>query len=211
MPDDSVLDAPAITATGQGTRRRGGGGGSSTPEGAGGRAGSPAGDDFDRLAAMLEKIRDMLYAIIFCDYPIVPDEIGMGLRDVWVQVDSLFQVPIDGLRNEVRPEEWLVLLSRAGLTGQMLRMKETSLDYCLQQSATAVEQYKERRKAKEKKPSRLIRILRRFSPFFEVANSIMGSIPEVIFPGKEAVKEVKEHTHAAVSAAEVGLEEGEEG
>ena len=210
MPDDSVLDAPTIT-TGGTTRRRGGGGGSSTPEGARGGAGAPAGDDFDRLAAMLEKIRDMLYAIIFCDYPIVPNEIGNLLRDVWQEVDGLFQVPIDGLRSDVRPEEWLVLLSRAGLTGQMLRMKETSLNYCLQQSATAVEQYKEKRRAKEKKPGVIKKILRRFSPFFEVANSIIGSIPEIIFPGKDAVKEAKEHTHAAVTAAEVGLEEEEEG
>lgn len=160
---------------------------------------------------MLGKIRDMLYSIIFCDYPIVADELGMGLRDIWLQVDRLFQVPIDGLRNDVRPEEWLALLSRAGLTGQMLSMKETSLDYCLRLSTEAVEEYKEKRRAKEKKPGVIKRILRRLSPGFEVANSIIGSIPEIIFPGKDAVKEAKEHTHAAVSAAEAALDEEEEG
>jgi hypothetical protein len=108
---------------------------------------------------------------------------------------------IEGLRSDVRPPEWSVLLENAGLTGTMLRMKETSLNFYLDHVAVEVQDYSQ---AKIPKRKRIVRkILAWLSPSFEVINSVIGSIPEAVFPGKEIVKEVKEHIAAGCEAVEL--------
>ena|SRR6266850_4818038 len=202
MPDESVLDRPTVVTGGGGrsTRR---GGGSLGPEGAG-SAGTPAGDEFDRLAAMLESIRDILSKLIHLKPPLFPDQLQPRFREVWPETERHLKEAIDGLRSDARPPTWSDLLKNAGLTGSMLQMKETSLNFYLNQVATEVQDYPRviipRRK-------RIVRkLLGWLVPSFEVINSVIGSIPAAVFPGKEIVKEVKEHMAAGCEAVKLTQE-----
>src|SRR6267142_4751290 len=191
MPDESVLDRPTVVTGGGGraTRR---GGGSLGPEGAGGS--SPAGDEFDRLAAMLESIRDILSKLIHLEPPLFPEQLQPGFKEVWPETERHLKEAIDGLRSDARPPNWSDLLKNAGLIGSMLQMKETSLNFYLNRVATEVQDYPQ---ANIGKPKRIVRkLLAWLVPSFEVINSVIGSIPAAVFPGKEIVKEVKEHMAA---------------
>jgi len=195
MPGEGVLERPPVVT---------GGGGRLGRERTGG-PGSPAGDEFDRLAAMLESIRDLLSRLIYLEPPLFPQQLQSGFRDVWPETERLLNEAINGLRSDVRPPEWSRLLEDAGLTGSMLRMKETSLNFYLDKVVKEVQAYPRANTPKRKG------IVRRFLdwlvPSFEVTNSVIGSIPAAVFPGKEIVKEVKEHVAAGCEAAKLMQEE----
>jgi hypothetical protein len=94
-------------------------------------------------------------------------------------------------------------LKRAGLTGAMLHMKEVSLYYHLDPLGEAMRNYSSPTAPILSIPEDegLVRRLPFYiKPGSKVMNSILESVPAVVMPGKEIVKEVKEHVEAGYEA-----------
>jgi hypothetical protein len=97
-------------------------------------------------------------------------------------------------------------LERAGLTGPMLRMKETSLNFYLDPIDRIVDQPLT---GKESLGQKVVnKLLTWTKPAFKVINSILGSLLKA-FPGMEVVKELKEHVEASYEVAGALEEERE--
>jgi hypothetical protein len=97
-------------------------------------------------------------------------------------------------------------LERAGLTGPMLRMKETSLNFYLDPIDRIVDQPLI---GKESLGQKVVnKLLTWTKPAFKVMNSILGSLLKA-FPGMEVVKELKEHVEASYEVAGALEEERE--
>jgi hypothetical protein len=202
MPDETVIDRPPVGVGGGGTTRRGGG--RLGTQGADAPPGTPAGDDFDRLAGMLEGIRDVLNSLIHLNPPIFPEPLQPRFVEVWPETENHFDNAIRGLRADTRPPEWRDLLENAGLTGTMLRMKETSLNYYLDKVNDGVRAYSKTPKLPKPKRHRILKkVLGWFGPTSTAANSVISSVPEVVFPAKDVVREVKEHVEAGVEAGKL--------
>ena len=89
-------------------------------------------------------------------------------------------------------------MQRAGLSGDMLRMKEASLNFYLNPVDEIVT---EPLTQKESIGERAIaKLLTWTKPAFKVMNSILGSLLKA-FPGMEVVKELKEHVEAGYEIA----------
>jgi len=209
MTDETnTLDRPADVAGGGGRSNRRGGG-SFSFEGGGSRSGAPAGDEFDRLAAMLERIGKTLRNLIHLEPPLLPEPLHSQFADVWPETQRHLNLVTGTLRGELpRNDKLHRKLKDAGLTGSMLRMKETSLFFYLDQVDEAVQNYS----PKERPILTLVedegivrRLLFLLKPSFKIMNSIMGSLTKA-FPGIEIVKEVKEHVEAGYEAVERGRE-----
>ena len=106
-------------------------------------------------------------------------------------------------------------LERAGLTGAMLRMKEASLYYCLNRIDGMVEAYQQKFSQYDRPiltyPERK-GVVRRFFGWVKASlptiNSVLGSLPDVL-PGKEILKEFKEHLESGYAVAEQLAEQEE--
>jgi len=93
----------------------------------------------------------------------------------------------------------------------MLKMKEKSLYYHLDPLDAEITTYQA---ATTTKPILTLpedeglfkRLLFLVKPATKVMNSIVGSIPAAIFPGKEIFKEVKEHVEAGYEAVQLSRE-----
>jgi hypothetical protein len=205
MSESNVLNPPR-TVTG------GGGGGQLGFDRPGGKFDRPPDDDLTRLARMVERISRTLNDLIHLEPKILPELLAAELEAVWPEAQNNFTQIIKILRSElliaVPPVNLVAELERAGLTGPMLRMKGNSLYFFLNQIDASVEAYKGQY-ANYDKPiltypdyKGIVKtLLGWLKPGFKVMNSILGSLPDVL-PGKEIVKELKEH-------AEAGYEVGE--
>jgi hypothetical protein len=209
MADERVLDPPRVATGGGGSTRRGRG--NFGTEGAGGRSGTPAGDDFDHLAAMLERIGRTLKSLIFLEPPLLPEKLRPGFIEVWPETQRHLNLAVGRLRGDLpRRHDTRRRLEAAGLTGSMLQMKETSLYFYLNQIDEGVQAYSQSDRPILTYPQDeglVRRLLFLLKPSFKVMNSIIGSIPAAVFPGKEIVKEVKEHVEAGYEAVELGRAE----
>jgi hypothetical protein len=213
MSESNVINPPKIV-TGRG------GGGSFGREDDRSPTGDPPDDDLSRLGRMVERINKTLDKLIRLEPRLLPEVLAVNLAAVWPEAQNHFTHIVKILRRELLIAVPTVNLGeeleRAGLTGPMLRMKETSLYFYLNQIDGNIEAYQQKYSPSDSPilsyPERkgILRTLFGWlKPGFKVMNSILGSLPDVL-PGKEIVKELKEHVEAGYEVAE-HLGEQEEG
>jgi hypothetical protein len=210
MPSNSSVLDPAPVDTSKETAAGGGSGGDKTggpalgPLGSSDIPGDPPGD-FARLAKMLERIQTTLEGLINLKPPIIPKELQKPLQDNWPVAKGFLSLGIARLQHETKSDlgrylqkEMFLRLATAGLTGDMLKMKEAMLNFSLDRldpqilTPTTKESWPDRQIAK---------IVRWFRPASELMNSILGSLLGHI-PGGEIVKELKEHLNASYEIAD---------
>jgi len=212
MTDETkVLDLPGgvIKQAGHGA----GWGGSHGTQGDDGGEDDPS-NDFDRLARMLARISASLGNLINRDHGVLDPELRTQFVRTWPQAANNLTQAIRRLREEAilaqsssdKPSKLRRQLERAGMTGSMLRMKETSLNFYLDPIDRIVAQPLT---GKESLGEKVVnKLLTWTKPGFKVINSILGSLLKA-FPGLEVVKELKEHVEASYEVAG-GLEEERE-
>jgi hypothetical protein len=213
MANDASVSESSSTVTGRGGRGFARGRGHGTHDD-GGDAGDPSGEDFERLARMLARISVTLGNLISRDHGVLDPELRAQFVRTWPQAANNLTHTIRRLQEESIQARLAVKrksplrnqLGRAGLTGDMLRMKEVSLSFYLNpvdqiitQPLTKTETLGERA---------LSKLLTWTKPAFKVMNSILGSLVKA-FPGMEVVKELKEHVEASYEVAEARQEDRE--
>jgi hypothetical protein len=210
--ETKMLDPP-----GGATKRRGRGagwGGSHGTQGDDGDENDPLSDDFKRLARMLARISASLGKLINNDHGIIDPELRAQFVRTWPQAaNNLAQAIRRLLEESIRvqsaldePRKLRRQLERAGLTGPMLRMKETSLNFYLDPIDRIVDLPLT---GKESLGQKVVNNLLTWTkPAFKVMNSILGSLLKA-FPGMEVVKELKEHVEASYEVAGALEEERE--
>jgi len=156
------------------------------------------GDDFNRIAAMLERIRQTLRQLVFLKPVVLPAELQTRFAETWPVTDKSFTDAIAILNNEERRAELAPRLEQAGLAGDMLKMKETSLEFHVRRAEEAMQAAATQQKAEGGWVRRLVRWIK---PGLKVMNSIMGSLKSVI-PGIDVAKEYKEHVEAGYEVVE---------
>jgi hypothetical protein len=205
MTDETnVLDPPGGV-----TKRRGRGagwGGSHGTQGDDGDEDDPSIDDFKRLARMLSRIRASLGNLINRDIGIIDPELRAHFVRTWPQASDILALAIHRLLEEAirghsasdRPSRLRRQLEKAGLTGSMLRMKETSLNFYVDPIDRI---FAQPLTGKESLGEKVVnKLLTWTKPAFKVMNSILGSLLKA-FPGMEVVKELKEHVEASYEVA----------
>lgn len=206
-----------LEGSGDATTRRGRGagwGGSHGTQGDDGDNNDPLIDDFMRLARMLARISVSLGNLINRDHGIVDPELQAQFVQTWPQASNNLTQAIRQLREEsIRVQSTSKKrntlrrkLEKAGLTGPMLRMKETSLNFYLDPIDRIVSLPLTGKESLGEKA--MNKLLTWTKPAFKVMNSIFGSLLKA-FPGIEIVKELKEHVEASYEVAGA-LEEGRE-
>jgi hypothetical protein len=171
-------------------------GGGQAPPGQGhGQVGGGQEDEFDRVIAMLEKIRNTLEKLVNVTPPVIPQELHSPMRNSWRQVDEGFRIAIATLRDKAKRADLRTKLETAGFTGEMLGMKETSVNYQMARVDKAILTY-------DNKETRLEKFVRWIKPGFKVMNSVLGSLSTI--PGVEVAKEFKEHVESAYEVVETG-------
>ncbi len=209
--ETNVLNPPGVV-TKRGGRGFGWGGIHGT-QGDDGDQGDPS-DDFERLARMLERIGTSLGNLINRDLGVLDSELRAQFVRTWPQAANNLAQAIRRLREEAirvqsapdRPSRLRRQLGSAGLTGSMLRMKETSLNFYLDPIDRIVAQPLTGRESLGEKV--LNKLITWTQPAFKVMNSILGSLLKA-FPGMEVVKEFKEHVEASYEVAGALEEERE--
>lgn len=159
------------------------------------------GDDFDRLAAMLERIRKNLQLLVFLSPRVLPQELQTQFAGTWPITDKCFTDAIALLNDTNKRNNLVPLLEQAGLAGEMLRMKEVSLEYHMRRLEQATQPPK-----KPKSEGWVKKVVRWVKPAFKIMNTIMGSLKSVI-PGIDVAKEYKEHVEAGYEVVETTLDE----
>ena len=218
MPSNTSVLNPANVDTSKETATGGGGGGAKTGDPALGPFGSSdiPGDppeDFARLAKMLVRIQTTLGGFVNLNPPIIPEELRKPLQDNWPVARGFLSLAIARLRHETESDlgrylqkELFLRLATSGLTGEMLKMKETTLYYSLDMLDPQIltpprqESWSDRQ---------IARIVRWFRPASELMNSILGSLLGHI-PGGEVIKELKEHLNASYGIAAALREDREQ-
>jgi hypothetical protein len=150
---------------------------------------------------MLERIRKILKTLAYLQHPKMPRELNSKYTISWPTADSSFESAISTLRDREQRSRLMPLLEAAGLTGTMLEMKETSLNYHLDRIEKEIP-----KSPKEKKKSKWKKFVKWIKPGFTVMNSIMGSLLSSI-PGIECAKEYKEHVEAGYEVVETALDD----
>ncbi|MGH9572453.1 MAG: hypothetical protein ACRD40_02830 [Candidatus Acidiferrales bacterium] len=183
-----VLDRPPTVTGGGGGRRGTRRGGILGMQGQGG-AGGPTDDEIKRLVAMLGRIRDSLNLIVHIEPPAVPAILHEQFNGIWPQVDLNFARAIRYLQRPLNPLIQRELV-RAGLTRDMLVMKQVSLNYHLGNLDAAVAEMPIITAPLSQRVSGLERIVKWFKPSAETMNSVLGSLPKAI-PGVEIRERVQ--------------------
>ena len=103
------------------------------PEGGWDIPGDPPGD-FKILAAMLKRIQKTLGGLVNLTPPIIDPALQKSLSANWPTADRYFELMIGRLALEAETPigkylqtDLYIRLARAGMTGEMLKMKQTSL------------------------------------------------------------------------------------
>jgi hypothetical protein len=205
MSESNVLNPPR-TVTG------GGGGGQFVTDRPGSRSGDPTDDDRLRLARMVERIGFTLERLVHLEPKLVPEPVAVQLSLNWPEAKQKVNEIVGILRGEIPllylPTDLMNDLQRAGLTGPMLRMKETSLYYFLNNIDAHILAYEQKHSAPKgpiltypEKKGVIETLFGWLKPGFKVMNSILGSLPN-IFGAKEIIKEFKDHTEAGYEVGE---------
>lgn len=202
-------DSVVTKSGGRGTGR----GGSHGTQGDDDNTNNPV-NDFERLARMLERIRDTLGILIRDEYEVLNPELRTQFVETWPQARHNLDRVIRRLRKEAAdaqsdsytPSRLQRQLVRAGMIGNMLIMKEKSMNHCLAPTERIVLQpAREKRNLLQRIKGKLSTVAK---PAFKVMNSIFGSLLKA-FPGLEVVKELKEQVEASYEVA--GLPEESRG
>jgi hypothetical protein len=203
MPDAAVKNPETVTGR-KGTSRGGGG----VHQTQGGGSSSSSSDDGHRLAQILLRISKTLKSLVYLKPPIIPPELQTEFAAVWNETEGHLATATATLQG-VLPTTLIESLAHAGLTGPMLLMKEKSINFHLQKIDDVVVEYTSKGAilTYPERPGLIRRLLFLVKPGFEIMNSILGSVPASIFPGKEIVKEVKEHVKASYESVEAIKEE----
>ena len=176
--------------------------------------GDPFIGDFERLARMLDRIGTTLGNLINRDLEVLDPRLRAQFVANWPQAaynltQAILRLRAEAIHAQLPSGKSRILrrqLERAGLTGSMLRMKETSLNFYLDPIDRIVDQPLT---SKESLGQRVVnKLLRWTKPGFKVMNSILGSLLKA-FPGMEVVKELKEHVEASYEVAGALAEERE--
>lgn len=156
-------------------------------------------DEFDRVVAMLESIRKTLEKLVNVTPLVVPQELHPSISQSWHRADEGFKTAIATLQNKTQRVKLKPKLESAGFTGEMLDMKETSLNYHMARVDKAILTYNSNTTLFEK-------FVRWIKPGFHVMNSVLGSLSTI--PGVEVGKEFKEHLESAYEVVETGQVDG---
>lgn len=182
--------APRKQRTASGTEQR------QPPPGQGNRrVGGGREDEFDRVAAMLESIHGTLEKLVIVTPRVVPQELHPSIGQSWHRADEGFKTAIATLQDKTQRVELKPKLEAAGFTGEMVDMKETSLNYHMTRVEKAILTYND-------KETMLEKFVRWIKPGFKVMNSVLGSLSTI--PGVEVGKEFKEHLESAYEVVETG-------
>jgi hypothetical protein len=168
------------------------------PSGRGGGRQNQGDEEADRIAAMLERIRKTLGKLVYLDFPQIPKQLSSEFRSTWSEADKNLVKAIVKLKDPAERLQMMPEIEAAGFTGEMLQMKETSLNYHLDRVDRAIPEKRSKEKSKWR------RLIKWCKSGFKVMNSVMGSLKFI--PGVEVGKEVKEHVEAAYDVAETALE-----
>lgn len=213
MPNGSGVMDPPRTGIGRGGRRvRHGGGGRGTQGGQGGRggqggAGNPSPEDLSSIVAMLRRIQQTLNLVVHIEPRVLPQTLHAGFVDTWPEVNRQLTLAINYFDKPLTTEV-LRQLADAGLSGDMLAMKQASLNYHLDQLTLAIKEKPILTAPLSERVSGLERIVKWFKPSAKTINSVLGSLPKAI-PGVEVAKEFKEHLEAGWDIAETAQEDRE--
>jgi lambda repressor-like predicted transcriptional regulator len=150
-------------------------------------------DDFSALPAVLELIRKTLGRLVALAPVVLPGTLRSIFEKRWTDAEKILQDAIDTLQAANVSADVLAALRQAGLTGRMLQMKKTSLEYHVAQVNDAILTY-----PKKTWKTRFFAVAK---PLYKVINSILGSFFKAI-PGLDAVKEFKDHLEAGYEAGE---------
>jgi hypothetical protein len=162
------------------------------------RVGGGRENEFDRVIAMIEIISRSLEKAVIVTPRVIPQELHPSISQSWHRADEGFKRAIATLQNKTQRVELKPKLEAAGFTGEMLDMKETSLNYHMARFDKAILTYNN----KETLPEKLVRWIK---PGFSVMNSVLGSLSTI--PGVEVGKEFKEHLESAYEVVETGQAE----
>jgi hypothetical protein len=151
---------------------------------------------------MLEIIRNALHAVVYMEQPPIPRELRNLFTDAWGDADQSFEAA--KRRLAVSPILFRIFLEprlrRAGLTGEMLTLKEASLQFHVNRLVGGgIITYPD-------DPTLWERIKRFGRPAFKAMNSVLGSLSSVL-PVLEIAREYKDHVELTVEAMEEGEEE----
>jgi|SRR3984885_5983084 len=149
-------------------------------------------DEFNRLIEMLMLINDVLTRLVRLGERTLPKELYAPLFEILPELHASIERVIEPLQNRDTRSELRPQLVDAGLTGDMLGVKELSLKFHMDHVQDAILTY-------EEDESFLDRLLKKVKPGFKVMNSILGSLG---IPGSEIAKEYKEHVEAAYEYVE---------
>jgi hypothetical protein len=163
---------------------------------------------------MLERLRGTLGSLAHDELGVLNATLKSQFVRTWPGADERLVHAIDRLRAlaiptpsaRSRSTRLRRQLGSAGLTGSMLLMKETSLDYYLNPIDRIVAQPLTGQESWGEKAVR--KLLTWTKPGFKVMNSILGSLLKA-FPGMDVVKEFKEHVEASYEVADALGEERE--
>jgi hypothetical protein len=107
----------------------------------GGQVGGGQEDEFNRVVAMLESIRKTLEHLVFVTPRVVPQELHPSIVQSWHRADAGFKTAKATLQAKDQQVELKPKLETAGFTGEMLDMKETSLNYHMARVEDAILTY----------------------------------------------------------------------
>jgi hypothetical protein len=155
---------------------------------------------------MLARISTTLGNLINLNYGVLDDELRAEFIRAWPQAANNLAHAVRRLHEEANTERTRLpkrsrlrgQLRRVGMTGDMLRTKELSLNFYLNPVDTIISQpLTDRASLGERAIEKLLTWTK---PAFKVMNSILGSLLKA-FPGMEVVKELKEHVEAGYEIA----------
>jgi hypothetical protein len=203
LDEKTIVDGPSGRGIGKGGQGGTQGDGGDVPP-----------EDFMRLAKMLARIKSTLGNLINLDLGILDSDLRREFVSNWKRAASILDGAIEILRFEAVREKLQLptrsrlrgQLQRAGMTGGMLRMKETSLVFYLNSVDNIISQPLTGKETVFEKA--IGKLLTWTKPAFKVMNSILGSLLKA-FPGMEVVKELKEHVEAGYEIAGAIREERE--
>lgn len=184
------------------------------PEGGWDIPGDPPGD-FKILVEMLKRIQKTLGGLVNLTPPIIDPAVQTSLSANWATADTYFALMIDrlGLEAETPIGKYLqtelyIRLALVGMTGEMLKMKQTSLNFHLNRVDKEI--FSDVLPKPSWKDRAVIKVIRWVKPAMTIMNSIIGSLVKEL-PGGEIIKEMKEHTEAAYQTAEALRQDSEDG
>jgi hypothetical protein len=225
MSGDTSFEEQVYVDTTIGTATGGRGGGARAadpplgPMGSWDIPGDPPGD-FAKLVGMLTRMKATMALLIELTPPIIPEELQKPLQANWPVARGYLDLAIAKLEHETETplghymqQELFQRLATVGLTGEMLAMKETTLDYALDHldPLLVLPQPLTLTESKESWKDRLVvKVVRWLHPASEVMNSILGSLLGHI-PGGDVVKEMKDHLNASYGIAAAMKEDREDG